>query len=740
MRFLIIVESPSKCKKIEGYLKSAFPEHNFKCIASVGHFMSLSKRNGVDINNNFKPKFIPSSDKKKVISNIKNYASKYDDNNILIATDMDREGEKIASDLYDLLKLDRTNTNRMVFNEITKKGLSKAFNNLKKLDENLVKAQIARRVLDRLLGFGISEITMKEIQMGASAGRVLSPTTRIIYDREKEISEAKDNSDFPVYGDFKTKEYDLEHCRLTKNFDTKDDILKFFKKIQNSVYEIKDIKNSNKNSNPPVPFITSSVNQASPFGVRKTTKLLQDLYQKGHITYIRTDSTMISKDALKLISDKITEDFGSNNLKIRENKKKVKGAQEAHECIRPTKMKETISTLETDHQKLYSLIYKRTLASQMKEYEYKQYTITISVTKTKETFKYVIDIPIKYGWKLVYRELVEKMKIEKENDKTLLNKIKKGNKLEFNKIYTQEKFYNKYPRYTESKLVKKLEELGIGRPSTYMMAVTKIQDKEYVKKGTSQGEIKKVDYIEMTTSSIKDSQVEIMANSNLNKMILTELGSRITEYLDKNFDTLINYDFTADIEKDLDKIADGKENWVNIVQKYFKSINKKITIKKKNLQSSGGSYDKDKNIRLLGKHNKKEIYAYLSRFGPRITIGKPGKEYKNTKYITPEKGVMINEITLEDAIEQIEKNSPLIIGKYRNEDMIITKGRYGYYIKCGDNNYSISYKYKKKNPKELTEIEGIDCIKGYKEWKKNKSEKSEKSKKSKKSIKKKVKN
>lgn len=716
MRFLIIVESPSKCKKIEGYLKSAFPNHSFKCIASVGHFMSLSKRNGIDIENNFKPHFVHSTEKKKVITNLKKYAEKYPKKQILIATDMDREGEKIASDLYDLLKIDKQEENRMIFNEITKKGLTNAFNNLKTLDQDLVNAQIARRVLDRLLGFGISSITMREIQQGASAGRVLSPTTRIIYDREKEISEATDNSTFTVYGNFFNEQYDLENCKLSKVFDTKEEVLKCLNKIQNSKYKIKDIKFKNKTSNPSVPFITSTINQASPYSVKKTTKLLQDLYQKGHITYIRTDSTIISKDALKMISEHITEKFGKENLKIREKKqKKVKGAQEAHECIRPTKMVSSIPDVEHDHQKLYSLIYRRTIASQMKEYQYEQFTISISITKVKDIFTYVIDIPKKYGWKLVYKELLEKMKLEKIQDKELLKKVKTNDIVNYNKIFSQEKFQNKYPRYTESRLVKKLEELGIGRPSTYMMAVTRIQDKQYVYKGENQGETKEVDYIEMTPTSISDSKVEIMTNFTYNKMIITELGTNITEYLANNFGMLINYDFTANMEEDLDRIAKGEEIWTNVVKKYYNSIHKDIEKKKKKLKGGSSESYKEKNRELLGKYKRKDIYKFFSRWGPRIVIGEPGS--KTAKYITPEKGIIMDNIDLKLAIEIIESNQPIILGKYRNKDMTLSKGRYGYYIKCGNDNYSISYKYKKKDPKTLTEEEALDCIKSYKEWK-----------------------
>ena len=648
------------------------------------------------------------------------FGKKYKKENILIAADLDREGEKIAYDLYKLLKLDMDGNNRMVFNEITERGLARAFNNLKKIDLDLVNAQIARRVLDRLLGFGVSGITMSEVQRGASAGRVISPTTRIIYDREKEISEAKDNSDFMVYGDFKHKDYDLESCKLSKIFNTKEEVLKYFKKIQKSNYKIKNIKASNKTSKPPVPFITSSVNQASSFSVRKTTKLLQRLYQKGHITYIRTDSTVISEDALKMISEHINKTYGKENLQIRDKKKKVKGAQEAHECIRPTKMKEVISSLEPDEQRLYSLIFRRTIASQMKNYEYKQYVITISISKVKDVFTTNIDIPVKFGWKMVYKETMEKMKIDMENDKKLLQKINKGDKLNYIRIFSQEKFKNKKPRYTESKLVKKLEDLGIGRPSTYMMAVTRIQDKQYVEKGTSQGEVKEVDYIEMTPSNIKDTKVEIMTNSNYNKLIITNLGKEITNYLDKNFDTLINYDFTADMEKDLDRVAKGTEIWYNVVKKYYEKISKKIVKKKNAIKEGGGNKTyQEKNRRLIGKYKNKDIYAFISSWGPRIVIGEPGSN--GAKYITPNTGIILNQVTLEEAIKIIEESKPHIIGKYKNNDIILMKGRYGYYFKCNDKNYSISFKYKKKNPKELTEEEAVDCINSYKEWKKNKA-------------------
>ena len=725
VKYLLIVESPSKCKKIESYLKSAFPQHSFKCIASVGHFMTLSKKNGIDIDNNFKPNFIESIDKKKVIKNIKSFGKKYKKENILIATDMDREGEKIAYDLYKLLKIDLDGNNRMVFNEITKKGLINAFNNIKKLDKNQVNAQIARRVLDRLLGFGISGITMKEVQRGASAGRVLSPTTKIIYDREEEIKNSIDNSDYTIYGDFENvnKKYSLNLCNLSLKFNTKDKVLELFKMIQKSTYKIKKIKKTKKISNPPLPFITSTINQVSPFSIKKTTKLLQDLYQKGHITYIRTDSTIISKDALDMISKDIKTKFGDKYLKIRENKKKVKGAQEAHECIRQTKMVPLINDLENDHQKLYTLIYQRTIASQMKEYEYNQNLITIYISKSKHTFQTTIDIPIDFGYKLVYQELIKKMKLKKKQDKKILKSIKKDDILKYIKIYTQEKFHNKYPRYSESKLVKKLEELGIGRPSTYMMAVTKIQDKQYVTKGTSQGESKMVNSIIMTKDSIKDEKVEILANSNYNKMILTPLGEKITEYLDNNFDMLVDYNFTATMEKDLDLVSKGTENWVNVVKKYYTSASKKIETKKKEMKNTPND-DKSKNVTLLGTYEDKEVYTFISKWGPRIVLGEPGS--KGAKYITPQPGIILDNINLQNAIEIINNQKPVSIGKYKGNDMFLTKGPYGHYIKCNNKNYSIHYKYKKKEPRELTEEDALDCISKHfekEEWKKNNPDK-----------------
>ena len=713
MKILVIVESPSKCKKIEGYLNSAFPNHKFKCMASVGHIMNLSKRNGVEINNGFKPNFIPITDKKKVIQGLKQNARYYE--KILVATDPDREGEKIAYDIYDILGLNVHDKIRMVFNEITKKGVTNGFNNLKRIDLDLVFAQIARRVLDRLLGFGLSGITMKEVQRGASVGRVLSPTTKIIYDREKEIENSESNSEYPVYGDFTNKKYDLEDCTLDKLFLTKDEVLNFMKRVKKSTFSIEDIKIMDKKSNPSLPFITSTVNQASPYSVKKTTKILQTLYQKGHITYIRTDSTLLSDDAVKMIAGHITDTFGKANLQVRNKKKKVKNAQEAHECIRPTKMVETITGLDNDHRKLYELIYKRTVASQMKPYEFKHYEIIIKSTKSKYKFMADIDIPIKYGWKMVYKELLQKMKVEKKQDLKLLKVVNKGDKLEYTKIFSKERIKYKYPRYTESRLVKKLEELGIGRPSTYMTAVTNIQTKQYVKKGMNQGESKMVDLLEMTPTEITENQVEIFTNSDYGKMILTELGEKITDYLGDNFDMLIDYNLTARMEEDLDKVASGNIKWDEVVKKYYSIVSGDIDKKKKSFKRQKGGDDgksyMEKNRNKIGEYKGKDIYSFFSRWGPRITIGEPGA--KETKYITPENGIVVNELTIEQAIEQIEKNQPKKVGKYKGKDIIILKGRYGFYIKYGTENVGIHYTYKRKNPLELTLEECVDCIKRY---------------------------
>ena len=719
-KFLVIVESPSKCQKIENYLNESFKNYTFKCVASVGHIMNLPRKKlSIDVENGFKPDFsiIPDENNLKTVNSIKALSRKY--KNIILATDQDREGERIAFDLATLLKLNIKDKNRMVFNEITKPAICNAFNNLKIINKRYVDSQTARRVLDRLIGYKISDMTMREVQKRASAGRVLSVTTRIIYDRRNEINEHIEEFEFITKGNFKTvAKHILSDCDLNKKYKDKKKIVSFLKKIQKSDFYVGSITSKEKQSKPPAPFITSTINQASPYSVKKTTQVLQSLYQSGLITYIRTDSTAISKDFQKKILDFVGTKYGKKYVKSREYTKKIKGSQDAHECIRPTDIEKKSSEIKiSDNRKLYDIIWKRTVASQMSDYIYNSKTIKINIKKYKDFFTKICNETIFDGWKKLYMVADDKKQI------LICKTIKENEKLKMESITSKQTYSKPIGRYTEGALIKKLENLGIGRPSTYGGSVSNMVYKNYVNKGSVEG--KEVDSLSITVTpkTMNEKITKEVIGAEHNRLILTPLGDKITLYMLKNFPGIIDYNYTSNIENDLDIIADGNKVWnKDVVEKYYNVFMPTVTKLKtsyyknrKKCKEDGVCVDRF----LIGEYDGKNLYRFSSKWGPRIRYGEFGED--DTQYLPVTPGTLLSDLTLEDAISFFPKN----VGTYLRHPIMLHhgSGKSAFYIKYNGSNYPLHWDYKKKIKDDITKGDCVKSIKSYLEYKKKKEKK-----------------
>ena len=689
MKYLLVVESPSKCKIIQKYMEKNFPEHEFIIVASVGHFMELSKKNmGVDMKNNFQPTFIESKDKKSVIANLKANAKKVD--RVIIATDRDNEGEKIGYDVAKLLKQDLLDNNRMIFNEITGPALKKAFENLSTINLHMVNAQLARRILDRLIGFEISKITAQEIQSGASAGRVLSTTTELIYDKSKELNDKPEDTFFKLIGNFSNNSYSLNDCEYQKDIETLSKLEKIISSIKNEDFKISKAKDENKTSSSPLPYITSTINQESPYSVKQTTSILQKLYQKGLITYIRTDSTKMSEPAKMMLKKYITTTYGENNFKYKSfNKKKVKGAQEAHECIRITNVNKLPNTLKNAHEKkIYDMIWKRSISCLMVDAKYISKDIELkNVGNTKIIFKTNLHKYTSLGWKTVYTTINELNKDKKHFDNIKVNDI-----LKYDTIVGIQKYTSTRGRYTESKLIKKLETLGIGRPSTYASAVTNIQNKNYVIKGDVPG--KEVDSIQLILENGKVSKkvFKELINEEKNKLILTKLGKTVTEYLKENFGVIMDYNFTSEVEADLDKIKDNKVKWYDIVRKYYDKFHPQVEAYKKNKPKKTRGKKEDS---LIGEYKGKKFYRFKSKWGPRILYGEKGE--KGALYLIPPSNKLFNELKLEDVIQLL----PRTVGKVEGKDAELHFSK-NLYIKWNGLNIPLHWSVKNKKKEDIT--------------------------------------
>ena len=692
---LVIVESPAKAKTIEKYLGP-----DFKVASSYGHISDLpSKELGVDVENDFKPKYTISKDKKDVVKELKKKADKAE--LVWLASDEDREGEAIAWHLSENLKLENHKTKRIVFREITKNAILKAIENPREIDYNLVNAQQARRVIDRLVGFEISPILWRKVKGGLSAGRVQSVAVRLLVDREKEINNFITKSSFKVVAKFANSKGIEFLAQYSENFNSIDDVVLFLEKNINGNFNISSIEKKPAKKTPSPPFTTSTLQQEASrklgFNVSRTMSAAQKLYESGNITYMRTDSVNLSNDALNSAEHVISKNYGNNYAKRRKFSSKNKGAQEAHEAIRPTNLEKSDVQMDSDQSRLYKLIWLRTIASQMSDAILERTTFKIKSSSYLNEFSSKGEV-IKFdGFLKVYIAGIDNS--EDAESSGILPPLSVGENLTNVNIVATEKFSRPPFRFSEAALVKKLEELGIGRPSTYAPTITTIQNRKYVSKGVFEGDERKYTELKLSNGNIENSQRTEITGSDKGKLVPTEVGIIVTDFLVNNFKNILDYNFTASVEQDFDKIANGDKNWTNILKEFYGTFHPNVEDVKENAERESGE-------RLLGTDpvSGRKVIVRLGKFGPMVQIGKVDDEEKPIfAGLLPHQ--KISKISLEESLELFKL--PCYLGDFENEKVESNAGRFGPYVK--HNNIFVSLP-KGLNPLEVTLDQAVELI------------------------------
>lgn len=669
---LVIVESPAKAKTIERILGK-----DFKVSSSFGHIADLpSKELGVDVEGNFAPKYIVSSDKKKVVSELRALSKKAD--MVWLASDEDREGEAIAWHLAEELKLDEDKVKRIVFHEITKSAIMKAIENPRQIDYNLVNAQQARRILDRLVGYELSPVLWKKVKGGLSAGRVQSVAVRLIVEREREIENFETVGSYRVDAEFITSEGSKFKAKLPRNFKTEEEARDFLRKNIGASYKISDLTKKPASKSPAPPFTTSTLQQEASrklyFSVSKTMTIAQRLYEAGLITYMRTDSVNLSNEAKTSAKNEIVASYGEKYSQPRDFKSKSKGAQEAHEAIRPTNMSQQTITGNRDQVRLYDLIWKRTIASQMANASLERTNVKIDVLaseKVDETFTARGEM-IKFdGFLKVY---LEGSDMEDEEQDGMLPNMQNGDPLENIYVTATERFTRPPYRYTEASLVKQLEELGIGRPSTYAPTISTIMSRNYVEKSAIEGTERKYLQIRLQKDAVKDKTLSEMVGADKGKLIPTDIGIIVNEFLVEHFENILDYNFTAKVEQDFDEIAEGKKEWTEMMREFYEKFHPQVKKVEEHAERESGE-------RILGTDPKsgKTVLVRLGRYGPMAQIGAPDDEEKQFASLRPDQQLHL--ITFEEVMDLFKL--PKTLGTYEGEEVQVNNGRYGPYVRHG---------------------------------------------------------
>ena len=691
---LVIVESPAKAKTIEKYLGK-----DFKVSSCYGHIRDLAKDDkSIDKENGFKPTYIPSPDKKKVIKELKNLRKNSE--KVYIATDNDREGEAIAWHLKEILDLDDNEYERIIFREITKNAILKSLENPTKIDMNLVNAQQARRVLDRLVGFEISPILWKKIKRGLSAGRVQSVAVKFVVDRENEINNFEAKSSFKTTANFMSVSDESFTAELDKRFETIDEARKFLKDCTNKDFIVSKVEKKPSKRSPSAPFTTSTLQQEASrkigFSPSLTMSTAQRLYEAGHITYMRTDSVNLSDEALESAQKIINDNFGEKYHNKRVYKTKSKGAQEAHEAIRPTNLGNDNAGKSDTEKKLYNLIWRRTLASQMAESIFERTIVKIQSVNNTE-FKATGEVLIFDGFLKLYNEIDDSSK--------LLPKLEEKSVLKTVKILSKEIFTKHPPRYSEASLIKKMEDSGIGRPSTFAETVRKIKEREYVVKEERDGKIINSKELTLENTKISENVKEEKTGFEKNKIYPTNMGMFVTEFLNENFiSSFMDYSFTAKTENQLDQIAFNGKNWNDMLKEFysgFSDLSNKVPEERYQLEKD------------LGEYEGKKLIARIAKFGPVIQIGeKEDNDEGFPKYCNIPYDKLIKHISIDEAISIINKkdeDNKLVSVKHDGDLIELKNGRYGFYLRFKEKNYKID-KEKYPDPKELSEKQLIEII------------------------------
>jgi DNA topoisomerase-1 len=701
---LVIVESPAKAKTIEKFLGKGFV-----VTSSMGHIRDLEKKDfGIDIENKFKPKYVVTPDKKKIVTELKKLAK--DAKMVWLASDEDREGEAIAWHLKEVLNLKPVNTKRIVFHEITKDAILNAVENPRDIDENLVNAQQARRVLDRIVGFEISPVLWKKVKPSLSAGRVQSVAVRLIVEREREIIGFTSEAFYRVMGYFQVPDKDGNitelKAELSKRYSKKEEALAFLEKCKTAEFIIEDVTKKPAKRTPAKPFTTSTLQQEASrklgYSVSQTMSIAQRLYENGKITYMRTDSVNLSGLAINTAKQKIEELHGAEYVKIRNYKTNTKGAQEAHEAIRPTYM--TNETIEgtSQEQRLYELIWKRTIASQMADAILEKTTVSIAISNDKEKFIATGEVLIFDGFLKVYMESTDDDNNGNGSSDIIIPPLKAKDKLQMTSVVATQRFTQRPPRYTEASLVKRLEELGIGRPSTYAPTITTIQNRNYVVKEDRPGVERSFDVLTLKSGKITEKNNVEVTGVEKSKLFPTDIGMVVTDYLVDNFDEIMDYNFTASVEAEFDDIAEGKKVWNEMLDKFYQPFHLKVENALQNSERSKGE-------RILGIDPKtaKQVSVKIGRYGPIAQLGEGTADGEGEKpqFSSLRAGQHIENITLEEALELFKL--PRDLGEYENKKVVVSIGRFGPYIRHDNKFVSLG---KLDDPYEVSLTRAIELI------------------------------
>lgn len=708
---LVIVESPAKAKTIERFLGK-----DFHVASSMGHIRDLSKKDfGIDIENNYKPEYIVPGDKKKIVADLKKLVK--DAETVWLASDEDREGEAIAWHLVEVLKLNPENTRRIVFHEITKNAILDSINNYRAIDKNLVNAQQARRILDRLVGFELSPILWKKVKPALSAGRVQSVAVRLIVEREREIINFKHSFNFRVSGIFQSKEEQSKNntfrAEVTKRFKDKGEASDFLEKCKSSTYKVLDVTKKPSKKSPSAPFITSTLQQEASrklgFSVSQTMSVAQRLYEAGYITYMRTDSVNLSQLALNTAKKVILEEFGAKYVDIHNYKTKSKGAQEAHEAIRPTYIENKTIEGTNAEKRLYELIWKRTVASQMSNALFERTTAEIEVSNATERFIAQGEVLTFDGFLKLYIESSD----EDSDDETkgLLPPLRTNQLLNSIEIYAVQRYANTPARFTEASLVKRLEELGIGRPSTYAPTISTIQNRGYVLKADREGKERNYIVLLLKDGTIQESVEREFWGREKAKLFPDNIGMIVNDFLVEYFKDILDYNFTAEVEKEFDDIADGKIDWTKMIDDFYVPFHKQV---ENTLEVS--DYSKGEREIGIDPESNKPVIARMGRYGPIIQIGETDPESEEKpRYASLLKGQHLETITMEEALDLFKL--PRSLGDFEEKEMMVGIGRFGPYVRHNNKFYSL--KRGIDDPYEITSERAIELIKEKREHDKN---------------------
>ena len=672
---LVIVESPAKAKTIEKFLGN-----DYKVLSSYGHIRDLKKKEfSIDVANGYAPAYEIPEDKKKLVKELKAEAKKAD--MVWLASDEDREGEAISWHLFEVLELDPAKTKRIVFHEITKTAILKAIENPRDIDVHLVNAQQARRVLDRIVGFELSPVLWRKVKPALSAGRVQSVAVRLIVEREREVNAFVSESWYRVTAVFEVPDANGEKvevkAELSRRFKTKEEAHAFLESCKSANFSISDIVTRPTKKTPAPPFTTSTLQQEAArklgFSVSQTMVIAQRLYENGQITYMRTDSVNLSDLALGTSRQAIESLMGEKYVKTRQFATKAKGAQEAHEAIRPTYMEKESISGSAQEQRLYELIWKRTIASQMADAELEKTTATIAISNSDDTFVAVGEVVVFDGFLRVYKESYDEEK-EQEDESRLLPPLVVGQVLDQTEISAVQRFSLCPPRYTEASLVRKLEELGIGRPSTYAPTISTVQQRGYVEKGNKEGVKREFDVLKLKNNKITETVKSEMTGNEKAKLLPTDVGIVVNDFLMEYFPEIMDYNFTASVEKQFDEVAEGEKEWTVLMDKFYQEFHPLVekTAQTKTEHKVGE--------RILGTDlaSGKPVSVKIGRYGPVIQIGSAEDEEK-PRFAQLPKGMALETITLEEALECFKL--PRVLGEFEGKELSVGVGRFGPYVR-----------------------------------------------------------